>query len=132
MNFKEAVISYFKNWSNFTGRARRSEFWYARLFESLAIFILTAIDFLLFKNLVEKNVFPIVSVYSLITFIPSISLLIRRLHDTNRSGWFTLLFLIPFANFILMLIFLTEDSFKGKNKWGENPKAKKQENLETV
>jgi len=78
MDFGQAVSAYFSNYFNFSGRASRSEFWWAILFTFLVGLVVSLI--------------PIVNMlWSLGTFFPSISLATRRLHDTNRSGWLQLL-----------------------------------------
>lgn len=55
-------------------------------------------------------------------FLPTLALIIRRLHDTNRSGWFYLLTLIPLAGAIVLLVFMCEDSNRGPNSYGLSPK----------
>lgn len=112
------------NYKNFDGRARRREFWMFQLavmilFIPLAIVagILGAVaDFLgMIGGL-------IVMVASLALIIPSIALSIRRLHDTNKSGWFLLISLIPFGGLYLLYLYITEGD-KGANQYGEDPKA---------
>jgi uncharacterized membrane protein YhaH (DUF805 family) len=56
------------------------------------------------------------------TFVPLIAVSVRRLHDTNRSGWWFLMFLIPLLNLILFFFFMAEDSQPGENRYGPNPK----------
>lgn len=77
VNFIDAVKRSFLNYFNFTGRASRSEFWYAMLFFVAVSFLIGVID-------APDIVF---SIWSLITIIPFLSVSARRLHDTNRSGW---------------------------------------------
>lgn len=78
MELGQAISAYFTNYFNFSGRASRSEFWWAILFNFLVGLVVSLI--------------PIINVvWSLATFFPSISLATRRLHDTNRSGWLQLL-----------------------------------------
>jgi len=61
-------------------------------------------------------------VYSIAVFIPALAVTVRRLHDTGRSGWWLLLFLIPVIGFIVLLVFYCQDS-KPDNQYGRNPKA---------
>ncbi|OQM75899.1 DUF805 domain-containing protein [Manganibacter manganicus] len=77
VNFIDAIKRFFSNYFNFTGRASRSEFWYAMLFYAAVSFLIGFID-------APDIVF---SIWSLITIIPFLSVSARRLHDTNRSGW---------------------------------------------
>ena len=100
----------FENYANFKGRARRSEYWYFVLGNaiiSLTINILTA---LLSPKLVFLGI-----VYSLAVFIPTIAVLIRRMHDVGKSGWYIL---IPIYNLILAC---TAGDY-GKNDYGQDPK----------
>ncbi|MGG7579520.1 DUF805 domain-containing protein [Rhizobium sp. Nf11,1] len=84
MGFGQAIGSYFKNYVNFSGRASRSEFWYSALFVFLVAIALYFVDRSATLNLI----------WSLATFLPSIAMAARRLHDTNRSGWWQLLALL--------------------------------------
>jgi len=58
----------------------------------------------------------------IINFIPGLSIVVRRLHDVGKSGWFYLIILIPIIGFIWILILLCSDGVKEENKWGTNPK----------
>lgn len=92
MNPKEAVSSVFRNFVNFNGRAQRSEFWWFVLFAFISQAIL--------------NLIPVIgSIYSLILILPSLAVTARRLHDTNRTAWWMLLYLLPVLGFIALLIF---------------------------
>ena len=63
------------------------------------------------------------SLYGLAVLIPSIAVSVRRLHDTNRSGWWLLIALVPLIGAIVLLVFMAQDSQPGKNQYGSNPKA---------
>ena len=105
MGFSQAVKSVFSNYANFSGRARRSEYWY----------------FVLFSLII--SLIPIVNlIVGLISIIPGIAVCIRRLHDIGKSGWWLLLCLIPIVNLILLVWYCT-DSQPGENQWGANPKG---------
>ncbi|HEX8209800.1 MAG TPA: DUF805 domain-containing protein [Longimicrobium sp.] len=60
--------------------------------------------------------------YSLAAFIPGLSVTVRRLHDTGKSGWWMLINLIPLIGFIVFLVFMFQDSQMGDNEYGPNPK----------
>lgn len=106
MGFSQAVKSVFSNYANFSGRARRSEYWYFALF------------------LLIISLIPIVNlIVGLISIIPSIAVSVRRLHDIGKSGWWLLLFLIPIIGYIVLLIWACTDSQPGENQWGANPKG---------
>jgi len=61
-------------------------------------------------------------IYTLAVFVPSIAVAVRRLHDTERSGWWLLIALVPFIGAIVLLVFMVQDSKPGKNQYGANPK----------
>ena len=65
----------------------------------------------------------IVFIFALVSFIPSLAVTIRRLHDTNRSGWWLLISFIPLIGTIVLIVFLSQDSYPGTNAWGPNPKG---------
>lgn len=108
-----------ENFANFSGRARREEYWYY----SLAVFVISAILSVLSKAGIVGVIFSIVSfLFSLCILIPGIAVSVRRLHDTGRSGWWLLLCLIPLIGSIVLLVFMVTEGQKGENKWGDDPK----------
>ncbi len=109
------TIKVFKNYSDFEGRASKSEYWYFFLFNIIACFLLSIID-----SLLGFNFFA--SVYSLAAFIPGLSVSFRRLHDTGKSAWWLLVCLIPIIGWIVLLFFMTKDSEIGDNQYGPIPK----------
>ncbi|WP_405368985.1 DUF805 domain-containing protein [Nonlabens sp. Asnod2-A12] len=119
----EMIGKCFTNYANFTGRARRSEYWYFRLFNFIVLFFFFFI-FMLLGSVKEMRVVLLIIyiLYVLATIVPSVAVTVRRLHDTSRSGWSFLLGFVPVAS-IMLLIFLTEDSKYGANQWGVNPKG---------
>ena len=94
MVFTEAIGLYFQNYVNFTGRSRRSEYWWVCLFNMIVSGILTA-------ALPE-----IAGIWTLAVAIPSLSLAVRRLHDIGKSGACVLFALIPLVGWIIVLVFL--------------------------
>lgn len=104
------AISYgFKHFADFSGRASRSEFWWWFLF-SIIIGLLSLI--------------PVIGwLLAIIMFLPNLSMQVRRLHDTGRSGWYWLLAFIPLIGFICLLVFYLQDSKPGENEYGPNPKG---------
>ncbi|MGE8291182.1 MAG: DUF805 domain-containing protein [Sphingobacterium sp.] len=104
------------NYANFNGRARRKEYWMFFLAN-----VLIGVVFGILGRI--TSVFTFVSgLISLALLIPSIAVAVRRLHDTNKSGWFLLLALIPFVNFYLIYLLIIEGD-KGSNEYGPDPKA---------
>jgi len=117
-------LNVLRNYATFTGRARRSEYWFYTLFTIIFIIVAAVLDNVLgiawgagpFKT------GPIYLVYGLATFIPGLAVVVRRLHDTNRSGWFLLLYLLPIIGWVWLLVLMFLDSTPGDNKYGPNPK----------
>ena len=126
--FKNYFVNVIKNkYADFSGRARRSEYWYFALF-NIIISILMAIVGVLVGYLMGEDTGAIVTlglmtVYSLALLIPSLALVIRRLHDSGKSGWMALLGFVPVVGGIILLVFLLLESEPNTNKWGPNPKA---------
>jgi uncharacterized membrane protein YhaH (DUF805 family) len=105
MNYYLKVL---QNYAVFSGRARRSEYWYFILFSFIASFTLEVIG-----GLIEM---PIInSIYSFAILIPATAVGVRRMHDVGKSGWFLL---IPFYNIVLLCTEGTQED----NEYGTNPK----------
>ena len=116
MNQLNWYIKCLKQYADFKGRARRSEFWYFCLFNVIASVVATLIDSLLGFKLVS-------SLYSLAVFIPGLAVAVRRLHDIGKSGWFYLIGLIPVIGWIWLIILFCKEGQPEANQWGNNPKA---------
>ncbi|SER93414.1 DUF805 domain-containing protein [Salisediminibacterium halotolerans] len=109
-------IHVLRNFSNFHSRARRTEYWMFVLINFLILLVLNVIESALDLPTVLS------SLYSLIVFLPSLAVAVRRLHDTGRSGWWILINLVPFIGQIVFLIFVIIDSEQQENRWGPVPK----------
>jgi uncharacterized membrane protein YhaH (DUF805 family) len=105
------------------GRARRKEFWSFFLLNLLIIFALRGIDVLMGKFNHVSHLGPVSTTYEFAMLIPILAASVRRLHDTNRSGWWYFIILIPLVGFIPLWIFMAEDSQPGENQYGPNPKT---------
>ncbi len=119
-----------KNGFNFSGRARRKEYWmfilFNFLFSAVALSLDTALGFNYESQLEDGTKLPYGYIYSLYTFcmiIPSLAVTVRRLHDVNKSGWYILMSLIPLVGGILVFIKLVTEGDRGENPHGPNPKA---------
>ena len=99
-----------KKYASFAGRAGRKEYWYFCLCSVIVIFGLKLIGRLMDVGNLLYNI------YSLATFLPGIAVGIRRMHDTNRGGWWVL---VPIAN----IVFLAQKGQQGMNQYGSNPEA---------
>jgi uncharacterized membrane protein YhaH (DUF805 family) len=116
-----------KDFRNFSGRARRSEYWFFVLFNLIFALVAMAIDNLLGTTFKIDGIpapYGIVYLlYALFILIPGLAVAVRRLHDVGKSGWFLLISLIPLIGSIWLLILFFTDSQPGENKWGPNPKS---------
>jgi len=110
-----------KKYADFSGRARRSEYWYFYLFNTLISFALGLVDGMM-GFIGEVGIGVLGGLYTLLVLIPSIAVGVRRLHDTNRSGWWLFIALIPLVGAIILLVYLVQDSDPGENQYGPNPK----------
>jgi uncharacterized membrane protein YhaH (DUF805 family) len=111
----EYFIGALKQYADFKGRARRKEYWMFVLMYLIFSIALTVLDLVLGTGILSI-------ILTLGLFIPSISIAARRLHDTGRSGWWQLIALIPLIGFIVLIVFLAQDSHD-ENDYGVNPKA---------
>ncbi len=114
MTFGNAVRSVFHQYAGFTGRARRSEYWFFVLFTVLVYVAASVVDAVLGIPL-----FTLVVALGLL--VPTLAVSVRRLHDTGRSGWWMLLSLVPFGG-IVLIVFDCLDSEPGPNRFGPSPK----------
>lgn len=157
MGFTQAVRSFWSNYANFKGRARRSEYWFIQLFLVLTNLAAAVIDLALMQGDVERFVANggggiVGLVWIVATIVPAVAVLVRRLHDTGRTGWWLLGVYIPVALLtglsilgdmeslqtlvaigalavvafvfnIVILVFAVLDSTPEENLYGASPKA---------
>ena len=113
-------------YADFSGRARRKEYWMWTLYATLIFILAMIMDNMLglnFELLGQDLDYGWMYVTAgIINFIPGLSIVVRRLHDIGKSGWFYLIILIPIIGFIWILILLCLDGVTEDNKWGTNPK----------
>ena len=110
-------LAVLKKYAEFSGRARRTEYWMFFLFSTIASMVLAFVDGVLGTG----GVLGIL--YLLAVAVPSLAVSIRRLHDTGRSGWWLLVGLVPIVGGIVLLVFAVQDGNAGDNAYGPNPKA---------
>ena len=120
MNWYLGVL---KQYATFEGRARRKEYWYFVLFYVLVYLVLAAVDGLTGTYNADAGVGLLSGLYVLATFLPSLAVTVRRLHDTDRSGWWVLINVVPIIGGIVLLVFMCLDSQPGANRFGPNPKG---------
>jgi uncharacterized membrane protein YhaH (DUF805 family) len=115
VSFAEAVSVCLKKYATFSGRARRSEYWWFVLLGGGVNVIAAIVD-----NAAGTSIFAIVAGLGL--FLPGLAVAIRRLHDTNRSGWWYLLVFVPFGA-VALIVFCCQDSVPVVNAYGPSPKS---------
>ncbi len=126
-----------KHYADFSGRARRSEYWGTVLFNGLIQaglrFIMSIVATILFSSIEingEATFSPLffllpnipIYIYGLVWFLPGLAVAVRRLHDIGKSGWNVLWGLLPIIGWIMLIYWYCQDSQLGENKWGANPK----------
>ncbi len=111
-----------KKYAVFNGRARRKEYWYFFLFNIIISIVLAVIDGVTGSFSPEAGMGLLGGIYMLAVLIPGIAVSVRRLHDTERSGWWILIGLIPLIGAIVLIVFMVQDSKPGQNQYGANPK----------
>ena len=115
-------ITVLKKYAVFGGRARRKEYWYYYLISMIIGIVLTIIDVMTGSYNADAGMGILSGIYSFAVLIPTIAVGVRRLHDTNRSGWRMLFALIPLVGPIVLIVFLASDSKPDENQYGVNPK----------
>ena len=113
----EWYLKVWREFGNFEGRARRTEYWMFVLFNLIATFLLMSIGYF------STIFYYLYLLYCVAVFLPSLAVLVRRLHDTNRSGWWFLLVFIPLIGAIVLLVWLCTEGDHKSNQYGPNPKA---------
>lgn len=116
MSIIDAVKSVFTQYVGFSGRARRSEYWWFCLANIIINSILSGLG----RNI---GLFSVLSgIYGLAVLLPALAVAVRRLHDIGKSGWWFLLNLIPLVGQIILIVWYCKDSEPGENQYGANPK----------
>lgn len=126
-----------KHYADFSGRARRSEYWGTVLFNGLIqaglSIILSIVATILFSSIEingEVTFSPLffllpdipIYIYGLVWLLPGLAVAARRLHDIGKSGWNLLWIFLPIIGWIMLIYWFCQDSELGENKWGANPK----------
>ena len=127
MGFGEAVKSFWSHYSKLKGRSRRSEYWWIQLFLVLTNLAVAAIDLVLMNGDVDRFIANggggiVGLIWILVTIVPALAVLVRRLHDTGKSGWWVLIGFVPLVGGIVLLVFTVLDSDAGENSQGPSPK----------
>jgi uncharacterized membrane protein YhaH (DUF805 family) len=113
MNFVDSIKLGFSNYVNFTDRACRSEYWYWVLFVAIVGVVTVIIDSVIGASVTS-------TIWDLATFLPSLAVAIRRLHDLDRSGWWVLLAFIPLVGIIILIVWFCGKGTDGPNRFGQD------------
>jgi uncharacterized membrane protein YhaH (DUF805 family) len=110
-----------RKYAVFDGRARRTEYWMFTLINTL---VSLAIGFAGGKlGWSQHTITTVAVIYMLFVLLPSLGVVVRRLHDTGRSGWWFLIVVVPLIGAVVLLVFALQDSEQGSNDYGANPKT---------
>ena len=125
----------YRRYADFSGRSRRKEYWMFALFQFIVAIVLYAVLFAGFPTVDEYGQMAgapgplfyvggiLLFIFWLGSFIPSLAVLVRRLHDQDKSGWWILISFVPFVGGIVLLVFMFLDGTPGPNRFGEDPKG---------
>jgi uncharacterized membrane protein YhaH (DUF805 family) len=117
MDFWQAITSGFKNYVGFSGRACRSEYWYWVLAMIILSIITGIIDYAAFG---DSEYGPVNSIFALATFLPSLAMAFRRLHDIDRTAWWWLI-AFTIIGIFLLLYWACVKGTSGPNRFGPDP-----------
>ena len=111
-----------KQYADFSGRARRKEYWMYVLFYMIIAIVVHVIDVMLGWVTPEFEMGVLGGLYSICMFIPGLAVSVRRLHDIGKSGWNFLFILIPLVGAVVLLIWFCKEGERRGNAWGLDPK----------
>ncbi len=112
-----------KKYAVFEGRSRRKEYWFFGLFNAIFSVVLVIADVLFGTSGGLSSPGLLSGLYTLGVFLPALAVLVRRLHDTNRSGWWVLISFLPLIGVLVLLFFSLQEGQPGENQYGSSPKA---------
>jgi uncharacterized membrane protein YhaH (DUF805 family) len=113
-----------RQYADFTGRARRTEFWMFILFSVLISLVLALADWALGLQVLPGTTTGVLgALYGVAVLIPTLAVTVRRLHDTGRSGFWIFIGLVPVVGAIVLLVFEVMEGQRGDNAHGPDPKA---------
>ncbi len=125
MRWYSWYLKAWKNYAVFDGRAQRKEYWFFLLVHLLMPMSLTAVVVNLDldpRGSSFSGLLAILGLYAFATVVPSCALMVRRLHDIGRSGWWLLLGIVPYLGGLVIMVLLAIDGDSGENKYGPDPK----------
>lgn len=121
MNFGQSIASCLGNYAKFSGRACRSEYWYWTLFLIIIGAICFYIDIEFLETDPEEDIGLVSALVDITLFLPSLGVLVRRLHYIGRSGWWFFIILIPFLGFLVLVFWMFKAGDAEANGFGPSP-----------
>ncbi len=115
--FVGAIKKGFRGYVVWNARSTRSEYWWWSLFAVIVAIAASIIDTAIFSTDVMTGIGPVSGIVTLALFLPGLSVWIRRLHDTDRTGWWVWITLIPIVGVIVSLVFVLLPSTMGPTRW---------------
>ena len=112
MNFVESIQTCYKKFFDFSGRASKSEYWWFQLYNAI-IYVLSFVF--------QGDLVLLLSILIIVNLIPVYAVGVRRIHDSDKSGWMVLISVIPLIG-LYVIVLLIQDGSKGKNRFGAKPK----------
>ena len=119
----EWFVEAMRKYAVFKGRARRKEYWWFLLVYLLISLVLTVFDGIIGKYDAQSGMGLLSGLFGVATFLPGLAVAVRRLHDTDRSGWWVLITVLPVIGLLIFVIFMARAGTPGENRFGADPKA---------
>ena len=119
----DLILTPLRKYATFAGRSQRIEYWFFVLFIIASLIALSTVDAALETRRVGEGAGLLSGLFVVGMLIPWLAVLIRRLHDTGRSGWWFLVSVLPLVCPLVLLVMLLMDSQSGSNEYGPNPKT---------
>lgn len=110
----EAVVDGWRRWAQLRGRSNRAHYWFWALFCLVISGLLGGLD----SAMGASDTGPFGGLFALVTLVPSVTVAARRLHDTDRSGWWLLLWFVPLVGWIILLVWMVQKGTLGANRFG--------------
>ncbi len=124
----EWYVAVLKKYADFSGRARRKEYWMYALITTLISIALAVVDNAAGLVKATGGISPLQTLYALGTLIPGIAVTVRRLQDIGKSGWMILIAFIPLIGAIILLLFMIREGDRGTNQYGRDPLGRRGRN----
>jgi uncharacterized membrane protein YhaH (DUF805 family) len=119
LSFVDAVRSALSKYATFSGRARRSEYWWFVLFNLIVSVVARLVDAAAFGT----STAYLTIIVALALLLPGLAVAVRRLHDIGKSGWWILLALVPIVGAIVLIVWAAKEGEAADNAYGSSPKA---------